>query len=56
MKPPKSLLDPAFRYVPAAKTDVAATIRRVRREMAEQEPPRVEPPPNVVTIKREKAK
>lgn len=32
----KSILDPSFRYVPAAKTDVAKTFRRVRRELAEQ--------------------
>lgn len=36
MKPPRSLLDPAFKYTPAAKTDVAATIRRARKEMEAQ--------------------
>lgn len=29
----KRLTDPSFRYVPASKTNVAATFRRVRREM-----------------------
>ena len=28
----KRITDPTFRYVPASKTDVAATFRRVRRE------------------------
>ena len=28
----KSILDRTFRYVPAAKTDVAETFRRIRRE------------------------
>lgn len=29
-----SLLDPAFRYVPANKTDIAETFKRVRERMA----------------------
>lgn len=34
----KSILDPSFRYIPAAKTDVRATIRReLRRLKAEAE-------------------
>ncbi len=36
MTPPKSILDPAFRYTPSAKTDVAATIRRAMREQRAQ--------------------
>ena len=36
MKPPRSILDPAFKYVPPAKQDCAATFRRIRRELAEQ--------------------
>ena len=28
----KSILDRTFKYVPAAKTDVAATFARIRRE------------------------
>lgn len=34
--PPRSILDPRFRYVPSAKTDVAATVRRIRRELEAQ--------------------
>jgi hypothetical protein len=30
----KSILDPSFRYVPAAHTDLRATFRRIRRELA----------------------
>ena len=30
-----SILDPNFKYTPAAKTDIAATFRRIRREQAE---------------------
>jgi hypothetical protein len=30
MNPPKSILDPSFKYVPAACTDVGATFRRIR--------------------------
>jgi len=29
----KSILDPSFRYVPSAATDVRKTFSRVRREM-----------------------
>ncbi len=32
----KKITDPSFRYVPAVKTDLRATFRRVRREQAEQ--------------------
>lgn len=31
---PTSLLDPRFKYVPAASTDIRKTFERVRREMA----------------------
>jgi hypothetical protein len=31
----KSILDPAFRYVPAASTDIRKTFRRIRREQQE---------------------
>lgn len=30
----KSILDPSFRYIPAAKTDVRKTFARIRREQA----------------------
>jgi len=33
----KSILDPTFKYVPAAKTDVAATFARIRKEQRAQE-------------------
>jgi len=32
----RSILDPSFKYVPAAKTDVAATFARIRREQKAQ--------------------
>lgn len=32
----KSILDPTFRYTPAAATNVAKTFARVKREMKEQ--------------------
>lgn len=31
----KSILDPKFKYVPAAGTDIRATFRRIRREQRE---------------------
>lgn len=34
MNKPRSILDPRFRYVPAAKTDIRKTFARVRRELA----------------------
>ncbi|MCR4300664.1 MAG: hypothetical protein NUV51_03565 [Sulfuricaulis sp.] len=37
MKPARSILDKNFRYTTAAGTDVAATFRRIRRELAEQQ-------------------
>lgn len=37
MKPTKSILDKSFKYVNAAKTNVAATFARVRREMKDAE-------------------
>jgi hypothetical protein len=32
----KSILDPAFRYVPSIETDVRKTFERIRREQREQ--------------------
>ena len=37
MKPPKSILDKSFSYRNASETDVAATFKRVRRQLAEQQ-------------------
>ena len=37
MKPPRSILDPAFKWTPSAKQDCAATFRRIRREQAESQ-------------------
>lgn len=36
MKPRKSILDPTFRYVPEAETDIRATFRRIKREQKAQ--------------------
>ncbi|MBS0320430.1 MAG: hypothetical protein JSR18_07815 [Proteobacteria bacterium] len=38
----KSILDPTFRYVPSAETDIRKTFSRVRGEMARKSVP-VEP-------------
>jgi len=35
----KSILDPSFHYVPAAKTDLRKTFARVRREIARAKAP-----------------
>lgn len=40
--PAHSILNPAFAYVPAAATDVAARFRRIYRERAEIEKARAE--------------
>ena len=34
----KSILDPSFRYVPSAETDIRKTFNRVRRELAKSKP------------------
>jgi hypothetical protein len=44
MKPLKGILDKDFRYVSAAKTDVAATFRRIRREMKQHGMPQPSEP------------
>ncbi|MEO8676825.1 MAG: hypothetical protein ABI569_14710 [Casimicrobiaceae bacterium] len=38
----KSILDPSFRYVPSASTDVRKTFARVRREMKKTDPSEVQ--------------
>ena len=37
--PAKSLLDPAFRYVPSHETDIRKTFERIRRELETGEHP-----------------
>jgi hypothetical protein len=50
----KSILDPSFKYINAASTDVAATFKRIRRERAEQakQVPTPEQPTNVQPLLR----
>jgi hypothetical protein len=47
-KPPKSILDPSFRYVNAARTNIARTFARIRREQAALPP--VELPGNRTVV------
>ena len=35
MKPPRSILDKEFSYIGSARTDLAATFRRIRKQIAE---------------------
>jgi hypothetical protein len=55
----KSILDPTFRYVPSADTDLRKTFARVRRELRGSGTQRsnAEPPaaPNVLTLRRRSA-
>jgi hypothetical protein len=64
MKPTKPITDPSFVYRNSASTDIAATFRRIRREMAKQEaamntPEPVKLPGNrtvvALTLKKRKA-
>jgi hypothetical protein len=32
----KNILDPKFRYIPAAQTDIRKTFARIRKELAQQ--------------------
>lgn len=54
MNPPKSLLDPAFRYTPSDKTDLRKTFARYRREERERlaEAAKSKPKAAVTDIKR----
>jgi hypothetical protein len=47
------LLDKSFKYVPAAETDIRATFKRIRREMAAA---KKAAPANVKPLKRKEAK
>lgn len=47
------LLDPDFKYVKAADTDISATFRRIRKQLKEQA---AKPAPNVKTLKPLKKK
>lgn len=49
MKKP-TLMDPKFKYVPAAETNLHATFRRIRRELKEAEAAK-KPPANVKPLK-----
>lgn len=51
----KSILDPTFRYVSAAHTDIRRTFARIKREQQkarEAEVAKIGAPVNVTTIKR----
>lgn len=47
----RGLLDPKFRYVPASRTNVAATFARIRREMKEAEDAKQQQEPKVRSIR-----
>lgn len=51
-QPITSILHPAFAYVPASRTDIAETFRRVREKQADQQ----QRSANVQPIKRGKAR
>lgn len=51
----KSILDPTFRYIPAANTDIAATFRRIRREQAAERKRAELTAAKVKPIRRERA-
>lgn len=36
MQPEKSILNPAFRYIPAAQTNLAKTFARIRKEQQQK--------------------
>jgi hypothetical protein len=47
---PKSILNPEFKYVPASKTDIRKTFKRVRREQAEEAAKKQ--PPHILLYKK----
>ena len=56
MKPPRSILDPTFRYVPAASTDLGRTFARLRRELSARDRANAEETARVVRPITRKAK
>ncbi len=46
----KSILDPSFKYVPSAETDIRKTFARVRREARAQERPGREDAPRNIAL------
>jgi hypothetical protein len=50
----KSILDPAFRYVPAAQSDIRRTFARIRREQEAERRRREEESKRVTPITRKK--
>lgn len=50
------LMDPTFRYYPAADTDVARTFARVRREMKAAEAAKTKPAGNVKALPKKEKK
>lgn len=46
----KSILDPTFRYVPSAQTDIRKTFARVRREMRERAERQAAPQPPTIAV------
>jgi hypothetical protein len=51
-----SLLDPKFKYTPAAATDIRKTFARARREMAEQQKAAEAQPPQVFRFRSKEKK
>jgi hypothetical protein len=51
VNPPRSILNPAFRYVPSHQTNIAETFKRIRNEQQAAELKKA----NVQTIKRRSA-
>lgn len=39
-EPITSILNPAFQYIPAVQTNIEATFRRIRKQMAEEAKPK----------------
>lgn len=50
----KSILDPSFKYVDSAHTNLRKTFERIREEQKEREAPATPQPSNVVLISERK--